>query len=132
MTQGLSMDISMIYIALSGLLMVGLAVDVVRGRLKYQVGLGDGGHEALGRLIRVHGNAVEYLPIGLLLLLAVENSVSSGLLVHLLGGLLVFCRLLHAFGLRKSAGTSLPRFIGTAGTWSMMLVSVGLILANSF
>ena len=48
MTQGLSMDISMIYIALSGLLMVGLAVDVVRGRLKYQVGLGDGGHEALG------------------------------------------------------------------------------------
>ena len=73
MTQGLSMDISMIYIALSGLLMVGLAVDVVRGRLKYQVGLGDGGHEALGRRIRVHGNAVEYLPIGLLLLLAVEN-----------------------------------------------------------
>tara|TARA_R110002073_G_scaffold184125_1_gene342445 strand:- start:17 stop:415 length:399 start_codon:yes stop_codon:yes gene_type:complete len=132
MTQGLSMDISMIYIALSGLLMVGLAVDVVRGRLKYQVGLGDGGHEALGRRIRVHGNAVEYLPIGLLLLLAVENSVSSGLLVHLLGGLLVFCRLLHGFGLRKSAGTSLPRFIGTAGTWSMMLVSVGLILANSF
>ena len=121
MTQDFSMDISMIYIALSGLLMVGLALDVVHG-----------GHEALGRRIRVHGNAVEYLPIALLLLLAVENSVSSGLLVHLLGSLLVLCRLLHAFGLRMSAGTSLPRFVGTAGTWGMMLVSVGLILANSF
>lgn len=132
MTHAVSMHISMIYIALSGLLLVVLALDVVRGRLKYQVGLGDGGHKVLSRRIRVHGNAVENLPIALLLLLAVENAVSSGLLVHVLGSLLILCRLLHAYGLRKSAGTSLPRFFGTAGTWSMMLACVGLILANSF
>lgn len=132
MPNHFSMEISAIYMALSGILIVVLALQVVRGRWRYRVGIGDGDNKALNRLIRVHGNAAEYLPIALLLLLAVENTLSSAWPVHALGSVLVISRLLHAYGLGRSAGSSAPRFLGTAGTWTMILVSAGIVLANSF
>ncbi|TNE79020.1 MAG: hypothetical protein EP334_04510 [Gammaproteobacteria bacterium] len=131
MPHGFSMEISAIYMALSGILLVVLALQVVRGRWQYRVGIGDGDNKVLNRRIRVHGNAAEYLPMALLLLLAVENTVSSQWPVHALGSLLVVSRLLHAYGLGKSAGSSLPRFFGTAGTWTTILVSAGVVLVNS-
>ncbi|WP_461482739.1 MAPEG family protein [Porticoccus sp.] len=132
MPNTFSMEISAIYMALCGMLLVALALRVVRGRWQYRVGIGDGENKALSRLIRVHGNATEYLPMALLLLLAVENALGAAWPVHALGSLLVVSRLLHAFGLGKSAGSSMPRFLGTAGSWAMILVSAGIVLANSF
>jgi len=132
MPNTFSMEISAIYMALCGILLVLLAAQVVRGRWQYRVGIGDGDNRNLNRLIRVHGNAAEYLPMALLLLLAVENTLGAAWPVHALGSLLVISRLLHAFGLGKSAGSSLPRFLGTAGTWAVMLVSAGIVLAHSF
>ncbi|MDP1519860.1 MAPEG family protein [Porticoccus litoralis] len=132
MPSTFSMEVSAIYMALCGILLVVLALRVVRGRFSCRVGIGDGDNRELNRRIRVHGNAAEYMPMALLLLLAVENTLSSTWPVHALGSLLVVCRLLHAYGLGKSAGSSPPRFLGTAGTLTMILLSAGIVLANSF
>ena len=85
-----------IYAALAALLVVGLARNVIRLRRQYQVALGDGGNEDLLAAIRAHANAVEYLPIGLLLLLIFELNRGPIWLLHILGSLFIIGRLIHA------------------------------------
>ena len=130
MPQLFSMQVSSVYIALCGLLLIVLTINVARGRIKHQVGIGDGGISALNQAIRVHGNAIEYMPMALLLLVAVENSGVSDGFVHILGSALVICRCLHAAGLYKSAGRTVPRFLGAIGTWLMILVSSVTVLVK--
>ena len=132
-----TIDISAIYMAISGLFLVELSLDVIRGRWKYQEsyeegGLGDRQEDPLSRRIRVHANAAEYFPVALLLLVAVENIVAINWVVHTLGVLLIVSRFTHAVGLRGMAGESLPRILGTAGTLTMISVAAILVLVNSF
>jgi len=132
-----TIDISAVYIAISGLFLVLLSLDVIRGRWKYQEsyedgGLGDRNEDPLSRRIRVHANAAEYFPVALLLLVAVENIVAISWVVHTLGVLLIVSRFTHAVGLRGMAGESLPRILGTAGTLTMISVAAILVLLSSF
>lgn len=120
--------VSPLYIALSGLLVLALAALVVRGRFKFRVGVGDGGHPELERIIRVHANAVEYLPMSLLLLVALELTGGAAWLIHLLGSALFFGRLLHVWGLGHSSGPSKPRQLGILLNWIVLLVTAVLIL----
>lgn len=74
------------------------------------------------------GNAIEYVPAGMagLTLLALVGAVPS--MIHATGGALLLGRLLHAFGLSRSAGVSPGRFAGTFLTWlSLVLIGTGLI-----
>lgn len=132
-----TINISAIYMAISGLFLVLLSLDVIRGRWKYQEGFGEGGlgekkEDSLSRRIRVHANAAEYFPVALLLLVAVENIVAINWVVHTLGILLMVSRFTHAVGLRGMAGESIPRVLGTAGTITMISVAAILVLVNSF
>jgi uncharacterized protein len=78
--------------------------------------------------IRVHGNFTEYVPMGLVLMLVLElNGAAHGLL-HALGASLFAARVLHAFGLGTSTGTSPGRFGGTVLTWLTLLVASGFAL----
>ena len=56
--------VSALYAVLGALLLIKFSFDVVRLRMQYRVGYGDGGFSELQVAIRVHGNAVEYVPIG--------------------------------------------------------------------
>lgn len=127
-----NIDISAIYIAISGLFLVLLALDVIRGRWKYQEGFSEGDQDPLSRRIQVRTNAAEFFPVALLLLVAVENIVAIDWVIHTLGCLLLVSRLIHAAGLRGMAGESLPRILGTAGSITMIAVSAVLVLVNSF
>lgn len=127
-----SIDISAIYIAISGLFLVLLAIDVIRGRWKYQEGFSEGDKDPLSRRIQVRANAAEFFPVALLLLVAVENIVAVDWVIHSLGCLLLVSRLFHAAGLRGMAGESLPRILGTAGSITMIAASAVLVLVNSF
>lgn len=118
-----SIQISSMYIGLLALLMLSLAVLVVRMRAHFKVGIGDGGHEPLLLAIRTHANAVEYVPIALLLLICLENTWQLPWLTHLMGSTLLLGRVLHAIGLSQQAGESKPRFWGIVLTWIMILVS---------
>ena len=118
--------ITALWAGLLGLLMLGLAMQVVRTRVAEKVGFGDGGNPIMLQRIRVHGNFIEYVPMVLVLMLVLElNGTSAGVL-HALGGSLFVARLLHAFGLGSSTGTTPGRFGGTVLTWLVLLASSGL------
>lgn len=91
-----------LYAAMAALLIVALARNVISLRRQYKVALGDGGHTDLLAAIRAHANAIEYLPIGLLLLLLLELSQSPHWLLHLMGSLFLIGRLIHANGVSKA------------------------------
>ena len=118
-----TIQISSMYIGLLGLLMLTLAVLVVKMRMRFKVGIGDDGHEPLMLAIRTHANAVEYVPIALLLLICLENTWQLPWLTHLMGSMLLAGRILHAIGLSQQAGESKPRFWGVVFTWIMISVS---------
>ena len=106
------MRITGLYAALAALLIVLLALRVILRRKAAGIGIGDGGDHELAKRVRAHANAVEYLPIGLLLLLVLELDQTEPVLVHAFGITLVVGRMLHAFGLSKTSRISIGRALG--------------------
>jgi len=76
-----------------------LSLKVIKLRQLHHITIGDGGNADLQRAISAQLNAVEYLPIGLILLAALEMNVSSILFVHAGGIALLVGRVLHARGM---------------------------------
>ncbi|AEG02752.1 MAPEG family protein [Methylomonas methanica] len=91
--------LSSIYAALLALLIVRLSLGVIKLRRSEKVKLGDGGVSALQNAIRAQGNATEYVPISLILLILLELNGGHMLLIHLGGMTILAGRLLHAKGL---------------------------------
>ena len=123
--------ITLLYAALCTLLVLALAGRVVAYRLTHKVGLGDGGHGDLQRRIRAHANAVEYLPLALLLLGGMELNGVDDAVIHGFGITLFVSRLLHAWGLSRHAGTSIGRFAGT-GLTLLLMVAMALFAIAGF
>jgi uncharacterized membrane protein YecN with MAPEG domain len=121
------MKITGLYAALMALLVVVLAVRVVIFRNKAHVGLGDGNNPDLLKCIRVHANAVEYVPFYLLLMLILELNQTAPILIHVFGIALVVARLFHAWGVSRHSGISPGRAIG-AGLTVLMMVLMALLL----
>ncbi|RRA46094.1 MAPEG family protein [Cronobacter sakazakii] len=90
--------VSALYAVLGALLLMKFSFDVVHLRMQYRVAYGDGGFSELQSAIRIHGNAVEYLPIGLLLLLFMEMNGAQNWMLHVCGLLLLVGRLMHYYG----------------------------------
>lgn len=116
----MSLTITALYAGLAGLLLLMLAANVVRLRRARRIGIGDGGDPQLTRAIRAHANAIENVPVVLLLMALAEAGGQPGWLLHGLGLALVLGRVLHAWGLTGSAGLSLGRFVGMLLTWASL------------
>lgn len=117
--------ISGLYAGLLTILVIILAFRVIGQRRQHRVGIGDGGHDSLARAIRVHGNAIETIPLSLLLLFALEMNHANPLSLHIFGTLLVVGRVLHAWGLSHKSGVSFGRYWGTVVT---LLVQVTMAI----
>ncbi|MBK9493382.1 MAG: Inner membrane protein YecN [Alphaproteobacteria bacterium ADurb.BinA280] len=125
------MSITALYAAGCALLILLLAIRVVQARFRHRVGIGDAGHADLALRVRVHANAVEYVPLALLLILMLELGGAEAYWIHLLGGSLLAARVAHAIGLSTSSGTSPGRFVGTLLTWLVLLVAAILLLIGA-
>jgi len=79
---------------------------------------------ALQRKVRAHGNFTEYVPIGLLFIVALELMQSPTWLVWLLGGTLTISRIIYAYGVITRYGPSLGRAVGFLGTWFVYIVGI--------
>ena len=111
--------VTLLYGGLIGILVTLLGANVSRMRSAAGVGVTPATPEALIRPIRAHGNAVEWAPLGLLLLLAVELSgAGTRFTLHLAGGSLFLGRLLHATGV---LGRNKLHTVGAAVTYVTML-----------
>lgn len=120
MSHGI-IPISTLYIGLNALIALILAILVVRARMQTQTAIGDGGNAAMIQAIRAHANNVEYVPITLIVIAAVEIAMSPTWFVHTLGVALTAARLSHAVGLYQSTGTTIGRFLGTITTYMVLL-----------
>ena len=95
------LTISPIYAGLLGLLIVWLSVGVSTVRRQKKVSTGDGGEKALFKAIRVHSNAIENIPIAVILLVLLELQGAPGWALHFAGATFLAGRLLHAYGLGR-------------------------------
>jgi uncharacterized membrane protein YecN with MAPEG domain len=110
-----------IYAGLLVLLVLFLAYRVTTFRRSEAISLGDEkGSSAMKRAVRVHANAVENLPLALLLLLMLELNQLTPWLMHVFGVSLLVARGLHAWGFSQRSGVSFGRFYGTLLTWLCM------------
>jgi len=106
------------YAGLLALLLLVLGMRLPLLRRRHQVSLGDGGVPALQRAVRMHGNAAETIPIGLILLAVLELQGFSLWILNAVGGSLLLGRILHPFGLAMGeVGAGWPRVAGMLLTW---------------
>jgi len=114
--------ITALYAALCGLLAVFMAIRVSVTRGKQQVDIGDGGKEIMLRAIRVHGNAMEYIPLSLILLFFLEMQGSAHWFLHVCGITLVISRLAHMQGMMNSSSLTPGRLVGAGLAWALIVV----------
>ena len=115
--------ISAIYAAPAALLILWLSLNVIRLRHREGINLGDGGSDALRLAMATQSNAVEYIPIALLLLFALEANGSPPVLVHVLGVAILAGRALHAQAmLRRNLGNRVHAMHITA--WSLIVLAL--------
>ena len=126
----MSAPITGLYCALSAVLIIALAIRVIRLRWQTKTGIGDGGDRRLARAIRIHGNASEYIPIALVLMLVAELNGAGPALLHGCGIALIAARIAHAWGFNRTAGASIGRAIGVVGTLAVMLVLAATNIAT--
>lgn len=122
------LPVTALYASLLAVLIVVLALKVVFVRKGARIGLGDAGNHDLQVRIRAHANAVENIPLALLLLALAELNGLSAVVLHLAGLILLLARIAHAYGFLATQGQySRGRFFGTLATWLLIL---GLAVAN--
>ena len=115
------------YAALLALLVVTLAIRVTLYRRRARIGIGHNGDAELARRIRAHANAVEMIPIALVLLLCAELLAIAPVWLHVFGIALLAGRVLHAIGLTGSAGVSFGRSGGYVLT-VLAIISMAIAL----
>jgi uncharacterized membrane protein YecN with MAPEG domain len=120
--------ITAVYAALLALLLTALAINVTVQRNKQGVLFGDGGKPAMMRAMRMHGNSVEYMPIGVLLMGLYELDHGVSWVLHAIGIALIVGRLIYVAGIRNAEGPSAGRAIGVGLTWLTIIVVAALNL----
>lgn len=107
------LPISAFYTSLLALLMLVLAYQVVKQRLRHKSGLG---HQNDDLMVagRAHANAAEYIPITLLLMVIAELNGANPTVLHISGVAFLVSRIIHAWGFKTSGGkTHFGRYWGT-------------------
>lgn len=100
------------YASLLALVILTLAFRVIQMRWSERVSLGDGGNKVLNRRMRGHGNAVETIPIALILLGLCESIQVPHWALHVFGLMLLSGRMLHAIHFWKTRKSITMRFSG--------------------
>jgi uncharacterized protein len=110
------------YAAVLAILVVALGINVTMHRVKLQVPLGDGGNAQMRRMIRLHGNAAEYIPIAVVLMLIYEVNGGVHVVLHGAGIALTLGRLLQTWGMWSTELPGFGRRTGQTLTWLAITV----------
>jgi|TARA_B110000967_G_scaffold54931_1_gene56314 uncharacterized membrane protein YecN with MAPEG domain len=124
----LSIDTTLIFAAIFGILHVVFSLRVGAYRFSSKISLGDGGDKELRNRTRAHGNFIENAPMGLLLLLLNElNGLGQDALLAL-GSVFLAARLLHYVMIVSRSLSIILRPISMLGTLGVILISAILLL----
>jgi uncharacterized protein len=113
--------ITAIYASILALLLTALAINVTVHRNKLGVLFGDGGKPQMIRMIRVHGNSAEYIPIGIVLMGLYELNHGLPIALHVTGIVLIAARLIYIGGVWNADGVTAGRGIGIVLTWATIV-----------
>lgn len=105
------------------LLWLSFGAGAMRGKAK--ISIGDGGNVELLEKIRRHGNAIEYVPMAIILIGVLEANGANAILLHVLGVVLIISRIAHPLGLKADNMGHPLRAIGSGGTALVMVVAAG-------
>ncbi|MBS0234958.1 MAG: MAPEG family protein [Proteobacteria bacterium] len=122
--EGVDMPVAItaLYTGILSLIVVGMGINVTIHRFKYRVMLGDGGQAVLRRMVRLHGNTVENIPLCALLMGLYELDGGDKMVLHAAGIALIVGRLLFAGPLWLHEGPSPIRATGVTLTWGTTAV----------
>ena len=121
------MFVTPLYAGLLALWFLVLSWRVIQRRGK-GIYLGDGGDQALLRVIRGHANFAEYVPLALLMMGFLEVARFSIYVLHALGIVLLVGRLLHGYALSFTAHSSFGRFWGATLTFIVLAIEALLCI----
>jgi uncharacterized membrane protein YecN with MAPEG domain len=110
-----------LYAGLNTLILLWITVRTGMLRRELGIQIGDGGHPRLIRILRGHANAIESVPMALILMLVMAGLSAPVAVLHGLGAALTLGRFLHALhftaadapGWQRAAGATLS--IGVVG-----------------
>jgi len=120
-------SITALYAGILSLIVVALAINVTVHRARLRVPLGDGGNPIMLRMIRLHANAVEYLPLALLLMAIYESNGGWHTALRAAGIALIAARILQSWNMWSTNIAGFGRISGQSLTW---LTIVALALLN--
>ena len=123
----MTLSITALYAGILALIVIALGINVTVHRVKLSVPLGDGGNALMLRMIRLHANAIEYLPLALVLMAIYELNGGSHTLLHIAGIVLIVGRILQSWNMWSTAMPGFGRIAGQSSTW---LTIVALALLN--
>lgn len=93
--------ITALYASILASIMIWLAIEVIKQRRSNKVAYSDGGVEGLQIARSAQSNAMDYIPITLILMALVEFNGAPSWLLHLVGVAFVIGRMMHAKGLLR-------------------------------
>lgn len=117
--------ITALYASLHMLLLMWLTVHVIKQRRRGKIAYADGGDKMLQIARSAHGNAVETIPIALILMIILELNNGNVYLIHLGGLVLLIGRILHGTGILSENFRN--RKLGMVFTFASQLF---LVVAN--
>lgn len=119
--------ITAFYAGLNALIILWLAWGVIGRRRGDRIVHGDGGDKAMAKMIRGHANAVETIPIALILMTLTELFGAPAVAVHVAGVMLTVGRFMHGLHFR-GVGPITLRMFGMLFTLLVIgVLAIGLI-----
>ena len=96
-----------------------------RGKSGISILYGNPPNMELAQRVRVHQNFLEYVPMILIVMGAIEANGGSSTFLYVAGGLLFIARIAHAIGVKHDNMAHKGRMIGAAGTGLVTLAMAG-------
>ncbi|HEY1225351.1 MAG TPA: MAPEG family protein [Brevundimonas sp.] len=109
--------------------MVVLSFRTIFARRSLRVSFGDGGDAVLTSRSRAFGNASEYIPACLAILILMALSGFQPMWIHAVGGAMFLGRVLHAWGLAQAKQPSFGRMSGMILTQLALIGGAGALIA---
>ena len=120
----MALPVTMLYACIFAIFALALSFRVgkARGTTQISVLYGEPQNMDLAERARVHQNFLEYVPIFLIVMAAVEINGASAAWLHGAGVLMILGRIAHAIGLKHDNIAHKGRFLGMLGTLGATLI----------
>ncbi len=96
-----------------------------RGKIGVSILFSEPPNMELAERVRVHQNFLEYVPMILILMGAIELNGGSANFLHVIGIALILSRIAHAVGLKHDNLAHPGRLVGAGGTALITLITAG-------